>query len=97
MVSTSTSHNGIRDYWPDAGLENVPACPVCGNSGRKAIHANLRDRMFGCAPRKGDVQRCNDCDSGCLNPRPTLATIGLACGKHLTHHPTGGVDYATAS
>lgn len=97
MTALSASHQNITDRWPDDGLENVPRCPVCGGSERKLIHANLRDRMFGCAPGEWNLQLCNNCGSGYLDPRPTAATIGLAYSKYCTHAPTGGVDYATAS
>lgn len=83
--------------WPEDGLENVPQCPVCGSGKRWLAHANLRDRLFGCAPGRWNLQQCDDCGSGYLDPRPTPATIGLAYTKYMTHRPTGGVDYAAAS
>lgn len=97
MTALSATHKSIPDRWPDSGLENVPRCPVCGGSGRKLIHANLRDRVFGCAPGEWNLQQCNNCGSDYLDPRPTAATIGLAYSKYCTHNPTGAVDYATAS
>jgi len=93
----SVNNDNARAGWPAGGLENVPRCPVCGSSGRKLIHANLRDRVFCCAPGEWNLHQCNDCGSGYLDPRPTSATIGLAYSKYFTHGPTGGVDYAKAS
>jgi len=85
------------DTWPESGLETVPRCPVCGHGERKLVHAGLRDRIFCCAPGQWNIHQCHDCGSGYLDPRPTPATIGLAYKQYMTHSPTGGVDYATAS
>lgn len=90
-------HGTVPADWPADGLENVPQCPVCGSIERKTIHQKLIDRIFKCAPGEWDLQQCGGCGSGYLDPRPTLATIGLAYTAYCTHKPTGGVDYATAS
>ena len=87
----------ITNDWPEDGLETVSRCPVCGGSRRQLVHADLRDRVFRCAPGKWYLQECGDCGSAYLDPRPTPATIGLAYKVYCTHAPTGGVEYATAS
>lgn len=87
----------ITNDWPEGGLETVSCCPVCGGSRRQLVHANLRDRVFRCAPGKWNLQECGDCGSAYIDPRPTPATIGLAYQVYCTHAPTGGVEYATAS
>ena len=93
----SDSMSTIADCWPEGGLETVPRCPVCGGSERALVHANLLDRVFGCAPGKWTLQECGGCGSAYLDPRPTLATIGLAYQEYCTHAPAGVVEYATAS
>jgi len=87
----------ITNDWPEGGLETVSRCPVCGGSRRQLVHADLRDRVFRCAPGKWNLQECSDCGSAYIDPRPTPATIGLAYQVYCTHAPTGGVEYATAS
>jgi len=49
------------------------------------LHDNLRDRIFFCAPGAWTFYRCGGCGSGYLDPRPTLATIGLAYSDYYTH------------
>ena len=94
LSATSQNAPGV---WPDGGLESVPQCPVCGSGKRELAYDHLRDRLFGCAPGRWNLQRCDGCGSGYLDPRPTTATIGLAYANYVTHKPTGGVDYARAS
>ena len=83
--------------WPAEGVERVLHCPACGGARRQLSHEGLTDEVFRCAPGRWDLQRCTDCGSGYLDPRPTPATIGLAYAKYYTHAAAGGVDYATAS
>jgi 2-polyprenyl-3-methyl-5-hydroxy-6-metoxy-1,4-benzoquinol methylase len=89
--------SSITNDWPEGGLETVSRCPVCGGSRRQLAHANLRDRVFRCAPGNWNLQECSDCGSAYIDPRPTPATIALAYQVYCTHAPTGGVEYATAS
>jgi SAM-dependent methyltransferase len=73
--------------WPSGGVETVGACPVCGSAKRDLLFTGLEDRIFDCAPGKWDMQRCRECGSGYLDPRPTAETIGLAYREYHTHQP----------
>ena len=75
----------LPDIWPADGLEAVPACPVCGATGRVTLYSGLRDRAFRTAPGEWTLVRCTGCNSAFLDPRPTSATIGLAYGSYYTH------------
>ncbi|HLK58731.1 MAG TPA: class I SAM-dependent methyltransferase [Chthonomonadaceae bacterium] len=77
----------ILGEWPEGGLEAVSACPVCRESRRSRVHDDLQDRIFGCAPGRFTLYRCEICGSGYLDPRPTAATIGLAYTQYYTHTP----------
>ena len=41
--------------------------------------------MFGSAPGTWTLERCLDCGSALLDPRPTPDTIGLAYASYYTH------------
>ena len=71
--------------WPLDGLESVPLCPVCGSQRRSKLYEGLQDRTFFCAPGKWTLQRCLDCSSAFLDPRPNLATISEAYRVYYTH------------
>src|SRR5580693_7101159 len=96
MANPSTSPELNLGAWPDGGLENVPQCPVCGGTQRKLLHANMRDRVFGCAPGEWNLHQCDGCGTGYLDPRPTIATIGQAYSNYSTHAPIGGKEYGKA-
>jgi SAM-dependent methyltransferase len=68
--------------WPEDGLEQVGTCPVCGDGGRRLLHAGLTDRLFG-APGSWDLHTCAACGSAFLDPRPTEAAIGLAYERYF--------------
>ena len=70
--------------WPDADIETLAACPVCGHTGRDLIEGGLTDRIFGIAPGTWTLWRCRDCGVGYLDPRPTRATIGRAYAGYYT-------------
>lgn len=72
-------------WWPARDLEYIPNCPVCGKADRRLLHAGLTDRVFGVAPGKWDLYLCNSCESGWLDPRPTVASIGVAYASYYTH------------
>jgi 2-polyprenyl-3-methyl-5-hydroxy-6-metoxy-1,4-benzoquinol methylase len=97
MANLSNSPEINLGNWPDGGLETVSRCPVCGDSRRKLIHANMRDRVFCCAPGEWNLHACAGCGSAYLDPRPTPATIGLAYKNYCTHASGGGVEYAKAN
>jgi glycosyltransferase involved in cell wall biosynthesis/2-polyprenyl-3-methyl-5-hydroxy-6-metoxy-1,4-benzoquinol methylase len=71
--------------WPAAGLEPVPACPVCGASARSVLHRDLRDRVSFVAPGTWTLYRCEACGAGYPDPRPSADTIGLAYAGYHTH------------
>jgi 2-polyprenyl-3-methyl-5-hydroxy-6-metoxy-1,4-benzoquinol methylase len=65
----------------------VERCPVCGGAGRTALHAGLRDRVFGVAPGTWDLHACTSCGSAFLDPRPADAAIGALYASYYTHAP----------
>lgn len=71
--------------WPLKGLHVVGRCPVCGSSNREHLYAGLTDRVFECAPGRWELYRCQGCESGYLDPRPTASTIHLAYETYYTH------------
>jgi 2-polyprenyl-3-methyl-5-hydroxy-6-metoxy-1,4-benzoquinol methylase len=71
--------------WPEGGLENVGACPVCGAKARTILHRDLADDVFRCAPGKWSLWRCSGCESAYLDPRPTPETIHIAYQSYYTH------------
>jgi 2-polyprenyl-3-methyl-5-hydroxy-6-metoxy-1,4-benzoquinol methylase len=97
MPSVPTSPEINLAQWPEDGLERVPQCPICGSSRRRLLHGGLRDRVFCCAPGQWDLQGCEECGTGYLDPRPTPATIGLAYRNYSTHTPVAGVEYSKAT
>jgi len=96
MASPADTKEIKEGNWPEDGLEKVSQCPICGSSQRKLLHANLRDRVFCCAPGKWNLHECGGCGTAYLDPRPTMATICQAYRNYSTHAPIGGVDYAKA-
>jgi SAM-dependent methyltransferase len=80
-----TNPRGSDGDWPADGLEAVSACPVCGCSERRILHADLRDRAFRAAPGSWTLVRCRGCLSAYLDPRPTPETIELAYRSYYTH------------
>lgn len=71
--------------WPDADIEAVPNCPVCGCAERSLLYAGLTDRVFCVADGEWDLYHCARCASGYLDPRPTPASIGRAYAAYYTH------------
>lgn len=71
--------------WPDGGLENVDACPVCSSSSRTVLYQDLVDKIFFVAPGRWNLWSCNGCRSAYLDPRPNEKTIGLAYSSYYTH------------
>jgi len=72
--------------WPADGVEEVMACPICGSKKRSLLYEELTDKIFFCAPGEWKLYRCDSCESGYLNPRPTPETIGMAYTNYFTHH-----------
>jgi 2-polyprenyl-3-methyl-5-hydroxy-6-metoxy-1,4-benzoquinol methylase len=73
------------DFWPDNELELLGHCPVCRSKQRELLHAGLRDRAFRVAPGAWTLYRCLGCQSGYLDPRPTVDSIGRAYTNYYTH------------
>lgn len=79
----------VDGHWPADGLERVECCPVCGSASRTLLHESLPDQVFFCAPGRWTLYRCEKCNSGYLDPRPTTKTIGLAYSRYFTHVDSG--------
>ncbi len=79
------SSASIFTAWPNEGLEEVPACPLCGSQNSSLAYGGLRDYFFACAPGAWSLYQCASCRSGYLNPRPTQETIGRAYSEYYTH------------
>lgn len=71
--------------WPVDGLEELLQCPICEHSNARLLHENLKDEIFQCAPGIWSIWSCQYCKTAFLNPRPTIATIGMAYTSYLTH------------
>lgn len=89
-------HETWKEPWPADGLESVTRCPVCGESEREILHAELVDNAFRVAPGKWTLWKCTKCRSAYLDPRPAPANIHLAYANYYTHQEVVGKDdYAT--
>jgi 2-polyprenyl-3-methyl-5-hydroxy-6-metoxy-1,4-benzoquinol methylase len=73
--------------WPTDQLEALRKCPICGNSSREILHADLVDNTFFCAPGIWKMWSCKTCSAAYLDPRPTPLSIGLAYKSYYTHAP----------
>jgi SAM-dependent methyltransferase len=63
----------------------VSACPACGATDRRLLHAELHDEAFRVAPGAWTLWACGRCGSAYLDPRPTRDTIGRAYARYYTH------------
>jgi SAM-dependent methyltransferase len=70
--------------WPQEDLEEVGACPVCGQVERRVLHEALEDRVFRVAPGRWTLWRCKSCGCAYLDPRPTSRSIGRAYAPRPT-------------
>lgn len=87
-----------RDAWPEDRLEVLERCPICGNTGREILHAELVDMAFRVAPGSWTLWRCAGCHSAYLDPRPTQDSIHAAYGHYYTHRiPAAKPEYETLS
>lgn len=78
--------------WPSEGLESLGQCPVCGQTGRGLLHAELTDNAFRTAAGKWSLWKCATCGSAYLDPRPTPDTIHLAYATYYTHQQAAAKD-----
>ena len=70
--------------------EAVAACPVCGETARSVLHADLTDRIYFCAPGTWTLYLCHGCGSAYLDPRPAGGAIELAYSRYYTHTAANG-------
>ena len=84
--------------WPEADLEHLDACPVCGDAERQPLHDDLTDITFDTAPGRWSMWSCARCRSAYLDPRPSSESIGRAYASYYTHgvRITGGGKAAEA-
>ena len=78
--------------WPAEELEAGDRCPLCGCADRKALHQDLTDRVFFCAPGRWSLYQCGGCEGAYLDPWPTLESIARAYSSYYTHEPEGEDD-----
>lgn len=71
--------------WPEAQLEHLGRCPVCGGTERHLLHKGMTDRVFGIADGAWDMYLCHRCASGYLDPRPDKESIEKAYLGYFTH------------
>ncbi len=76
---------GIDESWPQADLEFVHECPLCGSKERSLVCDEVQDWAFYAAPGKWQYWRCQSCHALYLNPRPTAKSISRAYSFYYTH------------
>lgn len=84
-MSYFEKHNIINQPWPEADLEYLGSCPLCGSVRRTLLYEGLRDRVFFCAPGSWTLHRCGGCNCAYLDPRPTPESMGRAYERYYTH------------
>jgi SAM-dependent methyltransferase len=77
------------ESWPPEELEAVARCPLCSSADRKALHRDLTDRVFFCAPGGWSLYQCDACEGAYLDPRPTAESIARAYSSYYTHELEG--------
>jgi len=82
----------VPELWPVEELEAIDRCPLCGCADRRALHGDLTDRVFFCAPGRWSLYRCDGCEGAYLDPRPTWESIARAYSSYYTHEPEGESD-----
>lgn len=85
-MSPHTGQSNADTAWPSAGLEKLFKCQICSSASRRLRYADLTDRLFCCAPGRWQMYTCNSCQTAYLDPRPSLASIGLAYDAYFTHN-----------
>jgi len=84
----------VPESWPAEELEAVDRCPLCACAERLALHRELTDRVFYCAPGRWTLYQCHGCEGAYLDPRPTVESIARAYSSYYTHEPEGEGDDA---
>lgn len=75
--------------WPEADLEFVDSCPMCGAHHAVLKHESVADWSFFSAPGEWRYWQCQHCDGVYLNPRPSPTSIGRAYTNYYTHAGPG--------
>jgi SAM-dependent methyltransferase len=76
------SNSPTRPDWPEAELEHLGHCPVCGHAPRQEIYRGIGRPN---EPLGWTLWRCLGCRSGYIDPRPDLASVGRLYGTYYTH------------
>jgi 2-polyprenyl-3-methyl-5-hydroxy-6-metoxy-1,4-benzoquinol methylase len=84
-MTTPESHHIINQPWPEADLEHLGCCPLCGSEQRIILYKGLRDRVFFCAPGSWTMYQCEACDCAYLDPRPTPKSMSKAYESYFTY------------
>lgn len=79
------SDTTVDAEWPKSDLEFLGQCAMCGSKSRTLFFDSLRDRVFGVAPGRWTLWKCNECHAAYLDPRPTEKSIGRAYCAYYTH------------
>ena len=82
------SYQEEESSWPKDRIETVGCCPVCGSEESEELYTELEDKIFFCAPGKWVLRQCSKCESGYIDPRPNVESIGLAYESYFTHYKT---------
>jgi SAM-dependent methyltransferase len=81
--------------WPDADLEHLGKCPICGSASRILLFDDLEDWTFRVVPGKWTLWNCVHCTTAYLDPRPNEASIGRAYETYYTHPEGHGPAHET--
>src|SRR5436190_282800 len=85
-IDRAIAHTVPQMAWPTEDLEELDGCPVCSDPRRALLHDGLEDRIFGAAPGRWQLWRCQGCGCAYVDPRPTRESIGVAYGRYFARH-----------
>ncbi len=71
--------------WPEQCIEEVSSCPVCSSAARKMLFSDVIDNTFFTAAGRWTIDKCCNCGTAYLNPRPTPGSIFKAYETYYTH------------
>lgn len=71
--------------WPEQYLEQIKCCPICQSENSQLSISGVKDWAFMSNSGDWTFDKCLDCESLYLNPRPTEASISRAYEKYYTH------------
>lgn len=86
------SHAGVEDVWPLEDLEVLGQCPVCQSKQRQLLYDGVRDWTFATTADDWTFWRCQACDTGYLDPRPSETSIHRAYRVYYTHESRDGAE-----